>query len=250
MMNIEQTNFQYRNPLIPLDPSNVKYIVLHHIEAEYALPKNIHQWHLDNGWSGFGYNEYIRKDGTVYIGRGDNIGAQCLNHNSESYGIALEGNFDLECNMKATQYNSLVERVKFHNLRFGGVEIVPHRQLCETACPGKYFPMAQILKDSSIIPSEIDKAINTLTYEKLIQTPSYWTVNCEVGKAVMSEYAVKLLRAIITRLGYPSTDDIVDVLVHVGVVSSPDYWTKNLEPKRYVDGDYMAKLLIRLASKF
>jgi hypothetical protein len=150
-MNVIQTNFEYRKPLIPLNLDKVLFIVVHHPEAITATPEQIHQWHLerDGGtWAGFGYNEYIRKDGTVYIGRGDNIGAQCANMNSKSYGICCEGNYDVETKMPEAQFNALVERIKFHKARFKNLlEVAPHSKYYATSCPGRYFPMQQVMDE-------------------------------------------------------------------------------------------------------
>jgi hypothetical protein len=136
---------------IPLNPDNVKFLVVHHPEAVTATPDEINDWHLANGWKGgAGYNEYIRKDGTVYIMRGDRIGAQCQGFNSISYGICCEGNYDITQEMSTVQYQSLMERVKFNLSRFPkNCVVVPHKQLNATECPGKYFPMLQLLSDIS-----------------------------------------------------------------------------------------------------
>ena len=82
MINLEIifTNFKYAKPLIPLDKDKVDIIFIHHTASKTATPEQIHEWHQK--FRGFGYNEYIRKDGKVYIGRGDHIGAQTANHNS------------------------------------------------------------------------------------------------------------------------------------------------------------------------
>jgi N-acetylmuramoyl-L-alanine amidase len=144
-MNIVQANLKYTQPLTPLNPDNILYIVLHHVEAEHATPEQIHEWHLANGWTGFGYNEYITKDGTVYIGRGDNVGAQCYNYNSVSYGICCEGNYEVEKDMPAEQFNSLVSRVTYHRKRFKNLKrIGGHREYYNTLCPGQYFPLEKV----------------------------------------------------------------------------------------------------------
>jgi len=140
--------------LTPLDLTQVQHIVLHHIYATTATPEEIHQWHLEQGNDpdspmyrciGFGYNEYIRKDGTVYIGRGDNQGAQCYGLNQITYGIACEGNYEVEQTMPQAQLDSLIARIQFNKKRFGKFESVePHYRFSETSCPGKYFPMEKI----------------------------------------------------------------------------------------------------------
>lgn len=160
IVNIVQANFSFRNSLTPLNLSNVKYIVVHHAAALYAKPEEIHQWHLGNGWAGFGYNEYIRKDGTVYIGRGDNVGAHCYGYNSVSYGICCEGNYSKEVTLSQELLNSLIERLKFHKKRFPYSKIVGHRELYNTECPGNNFPLKDVINK---------------TQEELI--PKHWAYN-------------------------------------------------------------------------
>lgn len=156
-MNVVELNLQYRNELTPLNLTKVGYVVLHHPEAVTATPEQIHQWHLENGWAGAGYNEYIRKDGTVYIMRGDNVGAQCLYYNSVSYGICCEGDYGKEQTMPQAQFDSLVERLRYHQSRFPNAKIVGHRELCNTACPGKYFPLQQAI--DKLNKSPLDEAL-------------------------------------------------------------------------------------------
>ena len=152
MMKIINTNLNYKNPLIPLDLNKVEYVFIHHIDARIATVEDIHKWHLNNGWNGFGYNEYIRKDGTVYIGRGDHIGAHCQGYNSKSYGIACEGNYEFEKDMPQAQFDSLVTRVKHHVSRLpkgDSIKVMPHSQYFKTSCPGRFFPMAKLYEELS-----------------------------------------------------------------------------------------------------
>ena len=143
-MNIIETNFNYRWPPIPLNLDAVQYIVIHHTAWIDGTPQMIHDDVLADpakkNWAGFPYNEMIMKDGTVYIGRGDNQGAHAEGYNKESYGIACEGDFNLQVFMLADQYISLIERVKYHKKRFPQAQIVLHRDLNKTDCPGRYFP--------------------------------------------------------------------------------------------------------------
>jgi len=143
-MTIKQANLIFKNPLTPLNLANIKFIVIHHTASATATPEQIHEWHLANGWAGAGYNEYIRKDGFVWILRGDNVGAHASGYNTNGYGICCEGNFDLETTMSNAQFTSLVERVKFHAARFPHAALVKHSDVGSTACPGKYFPWAQL----------------------------------------------------------------------------------------------------------
>lgn len=175
-MNVIQANLKFKEALIPLKKDKVLFILIHHIDAVTATPEQIHEWHLANGWNGFGYNEYIKKDGTVYIGRGDNIGAQCENMNSKSYGIAVEGNYDQETVMPIAQFSSLIERVKVNKVKFPNfLEVAPHSKYYNTTCPGKYFSMENVynaLTDNRA--TDIEKAVENVFLAGLISNKNYW----------------------------------------------------------------------------
>jgi len=146
-MEIINTNFKYNGKLTQLNIDNIRYIVLHHTGCISATPEEIHKWHLNKGWLGFGYNEYIRKDGTVYIGRGYHVGAHCLHHNFDSYGICCEGNYEKEKDIPNKQYVALIERLRMHIKKIKNVKIVQHKYLAETVCPGNNFPILKILEE-------------------------------------------------------------------------------------------------------
>lgn len=119
---------------------NIKYIVVHHTESENTSIDDIHQWHINNGWGGIGYNFYIRKDGKIYKGRDINKqGAHCIGRNNDSIGIALEGNFDIT-QPTNEQIVSLL-RVSLMLLDLYGIdELYVHKDFNSTDCPGKNFP--------------------------------------------------------------------------------------------------------------
>ena len=124
-----------------MPPEEVLFLIIHHAAAYRATATDIHQWHLDRGdnWKGFGYGEYIRKNGTVYIGRGDHQGAHTKGYNDQSYSICLEGNFNEEFITKK-QAESLIERLKYHKDRFKYLKSIGgHRDFTKTECPGVYF---------------------------------------------------------------------------------------------------------------
>ena len=117
----------------------LEYIVIHHTASTAKeTVEQIHNFHINNnGWAGIGYHFYIRKDGTVYKGRDEKYaGAHCENYNSVSLGICLEGNFEIE---KPTekQLKSLSELLQHLKQKYGNVQVVGHRDLNATACPGK-----------------------------------------------------------------------------------------------------------------
>jgi N-acetylmuramoyl-L-alanine amidase len=149
-MAVIPITFKWNGNLTPLPLNKIQYIIVHHAQAVKASPQDIHQWHLQNGWLGAGYNEYITKDGNVYIMRGDNVGSHCKGYNGVSYGICLEGDYNTETQVNNIQYNALLERIKYNTNRFSNkVQVMPHGALCSTECPGKNFPMAKLFADLS-----------------------------------------------------------------------------------------------------
>jgi N-acetylmuramoyl-L-alanine amidase len=189
-----ELNLKFSKPLIPLDLSKVEYIVVHHTATKTASPQTVHQWHLNNGWAGIGYAEYISKNGIVYKGRGDNIGAHCHGYNSKSYGICCEGNYDVEKVMPVNQFNALADRIKFNRDRFTNLkEIVPHKRLSATSCPGQYFLMDEIL--NAVKGVGIDEAARILLQEGIITDMEYWlkrTSNDEFLKTIFIRMAERL----------------------------------------------------------
>lgn len=73
-------------------------IVVHHIgmaNNDDVSAETVHQWHLNNGWSGIGYHFLIRKDGTIEEGRPlGTVGAHVYGENRHTVGINLVGNFE------------------------------------------------------------------------------------------------------------------------------------------------------------
>ena len=198
MPKVVNANLDFRAPMQRLDLGNVKKIIIHHIAHHNATPEDIHRWHLDRGWNGAGYNEYIRKDGTVYIIRGDNVGAHTRGHNAVSYGIALEGNYDVEEEIPHLQYSSLIERIKYHKDRLKTVDILGHGDVQANSCPGKYVNMDKIIVDVENEKIEdIDKAIEILHYKGIFESPEYWKKVLKDGEYVKSEYIkIALLRIV------------------------------------------------------
>jgi N-acetylmuramoyl-L-alanine amidase CwlA len=60
-------------------------IVIHNVAHSSVTVDDIHRQHLENGWSGFSYHFFIKKDRKVYRGRPENtIGAHCEGYNKVS----------------------------------------------------------------------------------------------------------------------------------------------------------------------
>nr|WP_274532367.1 peptidoglycan recognition family protein [Clostridium botulinum] len=60
-----------------------------------------------------------------------------------SIGICTEGRFNIE-RMGEAQYNSLKELTRYLQNKYNINKIYAHRELNETDCPGKNFPLSKI----------------------------------------------------------------------------------------------------------
>lgn len=103
---------------------------------------DIHKFHkCENGWSDIGYHFFIDKKGYVYRGRPENaIGAHCLNHNTHSLGICVQGNYMLET-MPDVQKQSVINLCKYLLTKYNIRDIKAHNALNSTDCPGKNYPL-------------------------------------------------------------------------------------------------------------
>lgn len=125
---------------------STEMIVIHHAgfpEGDKdSSAQELHKFHQQtNGWAGIGYHYVIRKDGTIEQGRRPQmIGAHAYQHNKNSIGICVAGNFNL-AKPQAAQMDSLklltawlCQRYKLNPMGKG--VIVGHRDLNDTTCPG------------------------------------------------------------------------------------------------------------------
>ena len=160
-MKITETNLQFKNALTKR--SKTEKIATHHAAAKVCDAKTIHGWHLNNGWSGIGYHFVVRKNGTIERGRPiDKVGAHCTGHNSNTIGICFEGNFQKE-KMSDVQLKAGQELIAYlldlYNLKKS--DVVRHKDLIATSCPGKNFPFAKMVSGANKILSAENKTANS-----------------------------------------------------------------------------------------
>ena len=158
-MEIKETNLNFSS----LTPRSkvLEYIVIHHTASTAKeTVEQIHNFHKNNnGWAGIGYHFYIRKNGTIYRGRPEEyIGAHCENYNSVSLGICCEGNFEIE-QPTNEQLKSLSELIQYLKKKYGNVQVVGHRDLNATACPGKnlYSKLGSVIANANTPKDEYVK---------------------------------------------------------------------------------------------
>ena len=141
-MNIVETNLSFGAMTVR---SRTNRIICHHASAKTCGAATIHSWHKANGWAGIGYHFVVRKNGTVERGRPEKyVGAHATGSNSDSIGVCFEGNFDQE-SMGVAQKNAGIELISWLKSKYGIGTVVGHRDVMATSCPGKYFPMADIV---------------------------------------------------------------------------------------------------------
>lgn len=153
-VNIIETNLSFKGMS---NRSKTNRIILHHAAAKSCTAKQIHQWHLNNGWSGAGYHFLVRKNGKIYRLRPENkVGAHASGSNSDSIGICFEGDFMVET-MSDVQRKAGAELVSYLKSKYGISKVQKHKDVCSTDCPGKNFPFSEIVKTGTSTSASTSK---------------------------------------------------------------------------------------------
>lgn len=154
-MKILKKEFQWARPLKPLNLKKVTAIAVHHMEHLTAGMDDIHQWHLarDNGtWKGFGYNWWIDFAGNVFECRGFNQGAGVTSMNSTVISIGFQGHYDKMKEMPSAQFWAGCELIRYLRDKIPSINFVAgHRYWENKSCPGKYFPLEEMIKMTDAI---------------------------------------------------------------------------------------------------
>ena len=151
-MEINEVELKFRNGMV--ERQKTELIVIHHTASKTDLTvQEIHQMHLKQGenWKGIGYHYYINKKGIIYRGRPEKYsGSHAIDYNSISIGVCLSGNFEEE-KPNVNQITSLIELLYYLRTKYSNTEIVGHRDLNATACPGKnlYSKLGSIIANSA-----------------------------------------------------------------------------------------------------
>lgn len=172
------------NPWKPSAPERAwKFIVLHHTAADKGDVESIHQTHLarkdGNGkpWLGIGYHFVIGNGQGMPNGeieptfrwrqqlQGAHAGASDPKYNQNGIGIVLIGNFEKSppTRPQVVAVRKLV-RYLTKTYHLPSQNIIGHRDIRATECPGKLFPMSEILAaqgsepDFIADPSQDDEA--------------------------------------------------------------------------------------------
>lgn len=133
-MKIIQSNIHFNGN--KAGGNNPKEIIVHHSEHSTANVYDIDRWHKDKGWCGIGYQYFIDKQGNIYTGRPEDwTGAHCIDHNTKSIGICLQGRLQTE-KVTDPQYKALLWLIQDIKNRRGNMPVYGHKELNSTDCPG------------------------------------------------------------------------------------------------------------------
>ena len=138
-----------------------RHIVLHHTATSAGSVESIHEAHIGRGWDGIGYHFLIGNgkgmdDGEIqstFRWREQMHGAHAKSSNNEyneyGIGICLVGNFQ-ESDPSDAQLASVKRLVSVlkHEYQLTESQVVAHRDVKATACPGKNFPIGEISRSS------------------------------------------------------------------------------------------------------
>ncbi len=157
-MQIVETGFKFGALTIR---KSTKRVIIHHTASADVPASTIHQWHLNQGWSGIGYHFVVRANGTIERGRPElAIGAHAGSAgNGDSIGIVLTGNFETG-KPTAAQMDSLASLIKDLRSRYGNLAVIGHKDVMATACPGRNFPWADLKRRLEEDDEMIYKTLN------------------------------------------------------------------------------------------
>lgn len=187
-LNWKDTNFKANTP---------NTIVIHHAAASSCSIEDIHKWHLARGWKGIAYHYFIRKDGSVYIGRLEiQQGGHLLgDENKDTIGICLEGDYNKEKEIPGAQFQALILLCQDIEKRWSIKQYAEHSDFPSAKvngkiCPGKWFPWNAFILAMTPKKDWKVEGVEKLHQYGLLNDPDYWKTQID---APMPVWAVTLL---------------------------------------------------------
>lgn len=237
-MNIIEKNYKWASKLSKR--KSTKRIILHHAESKKCTADDIHRWHLNNGWAGIGYHFFIRKDGSIYRGRPEDVvGSHAKGSNSDSIGICFEGSYMTET-MTYAQLKAGQELVSYLKAKYGITKVQRHKDVCATDCPGTNFPFDQIAKGTVVSTATSTPTHNTNV--KPLGTYEVTASDLSVRTGPGTNYRRKT-HAELTADGKKhdvDKDGCIERGTRVTVKEWKDGWART--PSGWVSGQYLKKV--------
>ncbi|AVX21583.1 N-acetylmuramoyl-L-alanine amidase [Carboxydocella sporoproducens DSM 16521] len=204
-----QINWKDPADLKPLDKKAVIGIALHHMANPNWGFWDVHRAHQARGWNGIGYNFWVAFDGTIYQGRGFNVGAGVLGHNEQLISIGFQGDYEhTQTIMPDAQFNAGVWLINWLKQQLPNIRIIHgHKYWAQTACPGQHFPLTEMAlgrwRGQPPAPKPGDQlveAVKVLQAQGIINSPQYWLDHARKGKLVEGDYAGTLIMRMAEKL--------------------------------------------------
>jgi len=147
-MKILSAKLEWVRPIPKRSREDVRYIVIHHTDSlPTATPQEIHAWHTKRGWAGCGYHYLVYSDGTVYIARPSSWVPACVQgFNRQSLCVAAVGQFN-DYPPSESHLRTLARLVARLRREYPQAELVRHKDLNPTTCPGNAFPWRAFLEE-------------------------------------------------------------------------------------------------------
>ena len=120
----------------------VRHLFLHHSAGPDGGPevlRSIQSFHQQSrGWQDIAYTWlYSPSSRTWYEGRGPGVaGAHTRGYNQSGHAVCVLGNYETD-EVPAHAIDDLAEWAYWHGGTWGPDQYVPHREVGETACPGR-----------------------------------------------------------------------------------------------------------------
>ena len=140
-------------------PREWRHIVIHHTASSNGSVESIHETHLGKGWQGIGYHFVIGNgngmgDGSIeetFRWREQMHGAHAGKdeYNQHGIGICLVGNFE-ETDPSSAQLAAVKRLIGVLKTAYQipTSNVIGHRDVKATACPGSNFPMDEVASTS------------------------------------------------------------------------------------------------------
>ena len=185
-----------------------KAIILHHAVMDGSV-YDVNQVHLNRLFNGIGYHFYVRKDGSIWSGRalwaiGAGVRHVGYYTNNNTVHICAEGNFEKE-HMSDKQVYGIVKTILYLYKEYGELPVIMHRNINNTACPGRLYPIGKIL-----IAVERE---DTMDKQYLVQIPTKIDTICEtkvkVEKATGYKFYINPDFTISTKANETSLKEII-----------------------------------------
>lgn len=133
-----------------------KGIILHHTATKQTLSvDDIRRIHLNKGWGDVGYHFLFQlgSDGHYYLKNGRSVlyqGAHCDVgvYNNTHIGVSIIGNFEKDY-LTDLQYQDLLSGLCHLLKKFNLFQLLGHREVKSTACPGAHIDLGKLRSDLS-----------------------------------------------------------------------------------------------------